>query len=148
MQCEICGSEAQLYIVEVEGSKLRVCKSCAKFGKLIAPLKSTSKPPVKKKIEVTKPIEIIVADYSKRIKRAREALNLKQEDFAKKINEKLSLIHKIETGAITPHIKLAKKIEQFLKIRLVEVYEESYIPKKSKKELKLTVGDLVKIKKR
>ena len=42
-------------------------------------------------------LQVIVDDYAEKIKNAREKLGLKQKDFAKKINLKESLIHKIET---------------------------------------------------
>ena len=130
----------------LEGSVLSVCKSCSKYGKIIEIKKSKpAQEPPKKIIRIEEPIEVIVPDFSLKIKNARESLKLKQEELAKKISKKASVIHKLESGHLTPSISLAKKLESFLNIKLIEQYEEE------KKEINLkdedlTIGDLIKIK--
>ena len=92
-------------------------------------------------------IETIVPGYGRIIKKKREELGLKQEDFARKINEKVSLIHNIESEHFEPSINLARKIERFLKIKLVEQFEEQ-LSGKSKKLTstdEMTIGDIIKI---
>ena len=87
-------------------------------------------------------------DYAEKIKKKREKLGIEQKDFAKQVRERDSLISKIETGTIEPNIKLARKLERHLKIKLVEEYQEK--PKllaKSEGE-GVTIGDMIKIKKR
>ena len=77
-------------------------------------------------------------------------MGLKQEDFAKKINEKLSVVSGIESGRHKPSMELAKKIGRFLRISLVEEIEdkeEEKIAGKGASE-ELTIGDLIKIRKR
>ena len=152
MPCDICGSEEKLYHVVIEGTELQVCKSCSRFGKILKPVKEERKEEKKaEKIEEVhekEVVEMIVSDFSSKIRKKREQLGLKQEEFAKKINEKESVIHKLETGEITPSLKLAKKLEKFLKIKLIEEYEEGSaikIPKEKPEEM--TIGDLIKIKK-
>ncbi len=153
MTCDMCGSEENLYKADIEGSILNVCKSCSRFGKIIAEIKEPEK--IKhKKIIITEPepepeiIEMVVEDFAEKIRNKREKLGLKQEDFAKMISEKESVIHKLETGEFQPSIELAKKLEKALKIKLIEEYEE-----KHKKTAKIssgptTIGDLIKIKTR
>ena len=96
----------------------------------------------------TEAMEMVVNDYAERIRKKREHLRLKQEEFAKKMNEKESLIQKIESGHFEPSINLAKKIGRFLKIRLVEDYKESHEKQTKTKTNSFTIGDLIKIGKK
>ncbi len=153
MQCDLCGAKTEnLFRAIVEGTELNVCKDCAKYGKVIE--KKPIKPVVEKKEYVKKPIEsekeviqVIVPDFAQRIKKKRESLGLKQKEFAKKISEKESLIHNIETESFKPSIILARKLEKFLKIKLVEEYEEEHKKSSETKPDEFTIGDLIKIKK-
>jgi putative transcription factor len=79
------------------------------------------------------------------IKEAREKLNLKQEDLAKHINEKVSILHKVETGSIKPPIALARKLEYALKISIVKKAEEVLIKKEKHSSDQVTIGDLIKL---
>ena len=144
MQCELCGSNKTLVKALIEGSTLNVCTDCSKFGKVI----SQHKIEKIEKIKQTKPeeIEIIIDGYSKLIKNAREKLNLKQEELAKKISEKVSVIHLIETGHLEPNIDLAKKLERFLNIKLIKTIKEVSMNKKIIKSSTLTIGDIIKMK--
>ena len=99
---------------------------------------------VKKKGEF---VDNIVSDYSVKIKESREKLRLTQKELGEKIAEKESIIHKIESGLMEPSLKLAKKLESFLKIKLIEIYEEDKIKKIDFKSDKLTIGDLLNMKK-
>lgn len=149
----MCGKEDQLFKTEIEGTELNVCKACSRYGKVITlikvEVKQEKKPKIvgKKEGESQKEVAFtIVEDYANRIKKAREKLGMKQEEFAKKINEKESLIHKIETEHFEPNISLAMKIERFLKIKLIEQYEESHIKKAEAESDSFTIGDILKTK--
>ena len=152
MVCDMCGSDKRLYRAEVEGTVLNVCEACAKFGQVKGPI---PRPEVSKKKEFkpVKPIskdqllQRLVEDFSEIIKTKREKLGLKQEDFAKKINEKESLIQKIETGNFKPSIKLARKIEGFLKVSLVEQMPNSPVAMGKSKTESFTLGDFIRVKK-
>ena len=133
--CEMCGSENMLFKVEIESSILNVCKYCAKHGKIIANVRDKKfvekmqkkrekqqKTPLISRNEI---VQNLIEGFHEIIKKKREHLNLKQEDLAKKINEKLSIIHKIETGHFEPSINLARKIERFLKISIIEQVSSS-----------------------
>ena len=148
--CDMCGSETYLVVADIEGTELNVCNKCAKHGKIIKKIEPVRKNSyVRKKRE--KPIEKeiierIVNNYGKLIKTAREKLDLKQDDFARKINEKTSLIHGLESEHHEPSIKVAKKIEKFLKIKLVEEEQIEETEISTTKSEALTIGDLIKIK--
>jgi len=61
-----------------------------------------------------------------RIKNARERMGLSQEELAAQLNEKATLIKKIEQGEVKPPIELARKLEKFLKIQIIEEVTEDY----------------------
>jgi len=62
----------------------------------------------------------LVEDYGQRIKKAREKAGLKQAAFAQKINEKQSLLRKIEREEVLPSEAVRRKIERSLNISLSE----------------------------
>ena len=143
--CDICGEERELLNAIVEGSLLNVCESCSKFGNVIVVShpKKEEKPIKRSSVEV---INVIKPDFPTLIKEAREKLNLKQKDLALRINEKDSVIHKLETGSFQPTILLARKLERELKIDLVEIYQETH-ETINLKDNQLTIGDLLKLRK-
>ena len=149
----MCGAKTKLFKTVIESTEMNVCRDCAKFGKVIGEIKEKEKP---KKIEKIKKdtgpdievLQVTVEDYAEKIKNAREKLGLKQKDLAKKLNEKASLIHKIETSSFEPNMNLARKLEKFLKIKLVEQHEEVHTEGTESKSDIFTIGDFVKIKKR
>lgn len=150
MNCEICGKQEVLYKAIVEGSELLVCSGCGRFGKIISQAQIEQKP-FPKKHELPKKnkesIDIIVQNYGELIKKAREKIGLSQEDFAKKINEKISVVHKLETSTFEPSIEFARKLEKFLKVKLVLEYEETGKVNNAKGNDTVKIGDVVKIKK-
>ncbi|AJF62602.1 MAG: hypothetical protein QT11_C0001G0459 [archaeon GW2011_AR20] len=141
--CELCGRSEILTKAIIESSLLNVCENCAKFGKAILVKQHAAAKPLKQK--TTEIINIINPDYPGIIKNAREKLGMKQEDLAKKIDEKLSVMHKLETGNLQPTLLLAKKLEKILNIKLIEVYQETN-EKLNLKDSTLTIGDLVNLK--
>ncbi|MEM1666659.1 MAG: multiprotein-bridging factor 1 family protein [Nitrososphaerota archaeon] len=67
-----------------------------------------------------------VEGFHVRIKNARERMGLSQEELAAQLNEKATLIKKIEQGEVKPSIELARKLEKFLKIQIIEEVTEDY----------------------
>lgn len=153
--CEMCGKDLPLFRAFIEGSELKVCKGCASFGKLIGPVAQPPKREKKKEKEDAaknaepEVIQSIVSGYGEIVKKARESKGLKQEELARKINEKESLIHKVETGHYEPNLLLAFKLEKFLGIKLVEetTVEKSGGKKPAESGGAFTIGDLIKEKK-
>lgn len=139
MQCEICGSDSpKLRLIEIEGSQLLACFSCASSGKIIEEDISRSKEKklsrmdavVRKKEQrpfSAKKLDLgldIVDDYGSRVRKARNSKGLTRKELAKKLFEKESIIEKIEKGSFKPSDKLIEKIEKFLKISLRGEFSE------------------------
>lgn len=154
MICEMCGKEGRLFKALVEGSELSVCEKCATFGKVLRPLQDESPRKIgPKKDEVIKimvkeePEETLVDNLGTLVKDRREQLKLKQDQLAKRINEKESLIQKIESGHVKPDLKVARKLEQYLNIKLFEEIEHKRVSTQKRLSGPLTIGDLITIKK-
>src|SRR3989338_4596212 len=147
MLCDMCGNPGKLFKTIVEGTELSVCQECSRFGKVVGVIELT-RPIAKAKSEETKTevMELLVEDYAEKIRKKRESLGLNQDEFAKKLNEKESLIQKIESGHFEPSIGLAKKISRILQIKLVEEYEERHEKQPRPKIEGFTLGDFIKIK--
>jgi len=160
-ECPICGSIiwGKGIKVLIEGAKIVVCQVCAKHGKkIITPEKSVVRQTRNlqlrrdfKKSEFEDNFEI-VDDFNHRIRKVRQTLKLNQDQFAQKLNEKPSLIRRIEAGKVQPTIKLAKKIEKVYKIKLLEktnkVEASIQTDKFLKKPTGSSLGDIAFIKKK
>lgn len=159
MYCEVCGKKIDKpYVVRIEGTEMKTCRECAKFGvehktwsrfpkKRALPKAEARKRKSKPKIAQEVSFEV-VENYSEIIRGIREKLGLSREDFGKKINEKASVIARLETGKMVPDIKLAKKMEKIFGIKLLEKVEEEKISISSLGSAELTIGDIIKIKKK
>lgn len=75
------------------------------------------KPPPLKKINMMDEM-ILDHEFPSLIRNARSQKGLTHEQLGQKINEKVTLIRKVETGSIRPDEILAKKLERFLGIKL------------------------------
>lgn len=134
--------------VKVEGSILSVCASCARFGVAIDPppapvhVSDSSFQPMRPPGPAAAPLPLgdrlsagrrrleerdlyrelpemeLAPDWSKRIRAAREKLAWTPDDLAKKLNEKKSVVLKIESDGFRPSDAMVRKIEHLLKIRL------------------------------
>ena len=163
-ECPVCGSViwGKGQQVLLEGAKMTVCQVCAKHGKKIKSSHSPSHTTPSGDIRQKKPQqgsfrkvisvieEELVSDYAKKIRNARNANNLTQEQFAQKINEKPSLLRRIEAGKAKPTIKLAKKLESVYKIKLLKKTDEVEVDtrKYMKKATGSSLGDIAFIKKK
>ncbi len=65
-------------------------------------------------------MEEIAADYDQTIRQAREAAGLSREELGQQLNEKASLIRKLERGESLPSDDVRRKLERALDIDLVE----------------------------
>jgi uncharacterized protein (TIGR00270 family) len=74
--------------------------------------------------------EALVVDYPVRIRSAREKKKLSQKELAASINEKWSIINKLETGDMRPSDSLTAKLERALNISLKEKLEDVQVEKK------------------
>lgn len=154
INCDLCGKvDERLNRTLIEGVELNVCSVCSKFGKVIAPVKRFSAKEQHKMFEKQsriqkkeEKIELLVENYADIIKKKRESMGLGLKDFASKISEKESTMHKIETGTLYPDLSLAKKLEKALGVKLIEEYEERNESFKRKREEGFTLGDFIKVK--
>ncbi len=145
--CELCGKEALLVVAEIEGGEVEVCPGCAKYGVV---KRRAGKPQVLPQ-PLPKPEEPeygIVADYALLIRSARELKGMTQEDFAKLLSEKESILAKWEAGTLKPSIETARKLEKKLGIRLIELDETISVKLDKGRSDELTLGDFVKVRKR
>ena len=149
----MCSSEGRLFRAIIEGAELTVCENCSKFGDILKEIKVQEPVKVKGKTIIsddkepeTEVMDLLVEDCAEKIRKKRESLGLKQKDFAKRINEKESVVQKIESGHFEPSIDLARKIGSFLKIRLVEEYKEVHEKQAQTKSESFTIGDIIKTK--
>ena len=144
MNCELCGSKPAVYDSEIEGTWMKVCQDCSKFGKTKKP--SVVKMVIKeKRPEIVEPEFILVKGYGSMVKRAREKLGLKQEEMAKRLNERESLLHQIESEHFKPGVILARKLERELRIKILDEVKESdegIAPNKDGGSF--TLGDMMK----
>lgn len=62
----------------------------------------------------------VAQDYDQRIRTARESAGLSQEELANQLNEKASLIRKLERGDSLPSDTVQQKLERALDIDLTE----------------------------
>lgn len=89
----------------------------------------------------------LVQDYDDRIRSARESKGYSQEELAKSLNEKASLIRKLEHGNSLPSDEMQRKLERALDISLSaggEYGDEDY---DSDSDIGTqTLGDVVKRK--
>ena len=150
MGCEMCGKSQVEYAIEIEGTSLKVCESCKEYGQTVSKLSTptaNTRRPVYKVVDRAEMLEFITEGFGQKIKSARERQNMTQEDFAKKINEKLSTYHNVESGHLTPNIALARKLERALSIKLVEQIETGPLHMKSQAPQSMTLGDVMRNKK-
>jgi len=137
MRCEMCGKETPTPVrALVERSTLVVCPACVKFGKTLGPVAvprpaahaarspapGVARQPAAAAAEdaVFEEGPALAEDFGTRLRRAREQLGLTQEQLGAKINERQSVVAKLETGAFTPDDPLRRKLERTLGVTLVE----------------------------
>jgi putative transcription factor len=150
--CDLCGRRAEsLNRVIVEGGVLSACGDCSAFGRVIKiekpVMEEETRPPRIIQASSFERVESINPDYASMIKSAREKLKLKQEEVAVRIAEKESTVQGVESGHIEPSIRLARKFEQFFRIKLIEQKEEKREKSLNLGSESLTIGDLLKLRK-
>ncbi len=155
MRCEVCGAEirGQPYRRIIEGGRMTVCGRCASFGTAEwNPDRPRDRPrgrPVQRRprseVEAAE-TTAMVDDYGAKIRKARQRMGMNVEDLARKINEKESVIKKLEKEELTPDGKLIQKIRGALKIELLEVGEAPVAaPAARRASTGRTLGDIWKL---
>lgn len=88
----------------------------------------------------------IATDYDDRIRNARESEGLTQEELANELNEKASLIRKLERGDVLPSDEVQSKLEKKLEITLTEGTDVEDTEWSGGSSGKMTLGDVVERK--
>ena len=163
MECEICGKpvpDNNPIRAKIEGSVMVVCKECSRLGKI---QKAPPKPKFVKQNKTKRPAstrnrsysrreeptEELIEDFSMEVRKARERKDWSREDLGKKINERVSVINRIETGKMTPDTKLTQKLEKALNIKLVEKVDSVDLNQfVSSSSGERTLGNIMKIKRK
>ncbi|NHJ47665.1 MAG: TIGR00270 family protein [Asgard group archaeon] len=91
--------------------------------------------------------KVLIDDFGGVIKEARKARGWSLEQFAQMINEKASLLQKLEKNEFNPTDSLITKIERKLDLSLREEASTPYYTGPSSKK-ETTLGDVVKLKKK
>ncbi|MFX1518716.1 MAG: multiprotein bridging factor aMBF1 [Promethearchaeota archaeon] len=175
--CELCGNVIEGRGIErlIEGTTMIVCSKCARFGEApkrsppvttttsITPVrrrkKRTTRTPTsksrRKKVSIPSPEKFfslyeVVEDYSTVIRKAREKMELTQEELGQELNEKVSVIQKIETGRVKPtDPKFIIRLEHTLDIKIHKPIEkEEYTPPTTKGKDFTTLGEVVTFRKK
>lgn len=138
-ECELCGEPMQsVYGVNIDGVELRVCVSCAKGKRVIYKEEERRKGRAKahpKAVSPKKKETELVDDYGSRVRKAREAMKLPTKVLAELINEKESLLIRVEAQRTLPDPRLTRKLEKALGIKLEQEAEEvSHLRDGSRKE--------------
>jgi putative transcription factor len=141
----MCGAETDdPTTIQTEGTQLEVCSNCTEFGTVLhdeereKSKKSSGSgssssgggggttrqsPPSSGGGPTHDPMDelgTLAPDYDQRVRDARERAGMKQEELADDLNEKLSLIRKIERGEMRPSEDVRRKLESSLGISLTE----------------------------
>jgi len=163
--------------VKIEGAELDVCDDCTEFGTEVrteepaststkystsssgsGPGSGSSGSPSggstgsssggrSRRDDVYDDLEELAPDYGDRIRQAREGAGMSQEDLAKQLNEKASLIRKLEHGDTLPSDDVQTKIERALDVDLtVSAGDEDAEWSGGSSTGEYTLGDMVERK--
>ncbi len=162
-QCEMCGSEAPVTLVEIDHVELYACPKCAKFGKPVfqrtkkkptrftPTIKKPNKPPQKRIRQPKKDFlhdKILVDGYGPLISEARRERGLGRAEFAQIIKEKETLLARIETEKVLPTDRVVAKIERELEIELKTEVSDERTPVADFISNSTTLGSIAKIKRK
>ncbi|MBT3297480.1 TIGR00270 family protein [archaeon] len=170
-KCEMCGKEDRLRRAKVEGTELNVCGNCTKYGEVVKSNNYYSSKDSKnqnfrrKTVKIEGPEYELVPDYNKIILKIRQDKDMKQEDFANSINERLSVLQKWENGTLKMRIGTARQLERMFHVKLLKLVKNNTSENKNEdsddkdNELRkftsnkkssdgLTLGDFIKVRKK
>jgi putative transcription factor len=170
----MCGAdESSLTTTKVEGAELELCENCQGFGTTVETQESSSSTSkystssssgtsgssggstggstgsggsTRRKKDMFDDMDELAGDYDDRIREAREAESLTQEELANQLNEKASLIRKLERGDILPSDDVKAKLEKKLEITLTEGADVDDTEWSSGSGQSMTLGDVVERK--
>lgn len=173
--CEMCGKpmrKREAKVVYVEGTRLVLCSSCyskvskravsaelresAQKNELARPSPGkpglTTQKTIKTSLKAGKAVDEyeVVPDYHERVRKAREKLGWSQKVLANAVKESENVIKRIEAGRLVPSIDLARRLENVLKIQLLEPVVDTEVSTSKnlgKGSTGLTIGDVMVLRK-
>ena len=137
-----------MYRAVVEDSQMTVCNACSKYGHVTGKVRQVVEVKKKPKQAKEEPVEVVVSNFGELLRKKREQDGMSQKEFARKIAEKESILHKMETGSLVPTMETARKLERMLSLKLVEEITEEASGERKKDDQVMTLGDFVTIKTR
>ncbi len=167
----MCGKDVPNTLsMMVEGTKLNLCPSCAKFGDSHGPSNRSdngaypstgaNRAAIEERLEKrerrmqTRDIYAanggteLISDYGAVVRKARQKAGMNEEDFARSINEKKGIILKVESQSLVPDDKLVTKLEKALNIKLKEVIKDGEVVGGGPKSNGMTLGNFIKVEKK
>ncbi len=143
--CEVCGEKPAVKRVRLEGTVLDACEKCSRGGSELPRMPERLAAPKAVSRSFEGEALTLVPNFSKLVRNAREARELTREQVARELREKESVIARTERGT-TPPIPVARKLEKFFKIKLLEIYEKKKFEFKESGDEDLTLGDVLRVK--
>ncbi|MCX8199911.1 MAG: multiprotein-bridging factor 1 family protein [Candidatus Micrarchaeota archaeon] len=134
--CEVCGAKKAVKAAIIEGVRLEVCVDCARLGKVIEnPAVAIQKPKTggvsgsaahrrDKKAALESSREEIVEDYAEILRKQISRIGISYSQLARSIDENESYLKRVVHGDTLPTLKLAKKLEKALNVKITEIPEE------------------------
>ncbi len=143
-QCDMCGEQGTQLKALIEGVQMDVCRTCAAFG-MVLHRPVGVQPHNRQLVQQAKqePVERVIETAGELIKAYREKFKLTQDELALKLAEKSSLLNKMEAGKMLPNLAIARKLERFFDIVLVEKAQESDDVNPRSKPSQFTIGDML-----
>lgn len=147
-KCELCGEETNSTTkIKLEGARLKVCSSCSDMGEKVNTGKKRRNKGKRKTSSTPRESRVLVKDYGKKVKKARESKSLTQAELADLMNEKESWISKIEAERLKPDSKQGKKLKKHLGVELYTNPEVSNVDTSGgTDDRSATLGDVADIK--
>ena len=144
--CDMCGRQESLVTAEIEKVEMKVCQNCARFGTVRR--RAESMPVPQKRMHKEQPFRVI-SNYASVLRQSREKQKLNQEDFARFLQEKESIVAKWEQGRMSPSVDVARRLEKMLGVSLVvEDVEQSFERDSNVRKDGFTLGDFMKVRKK
>ncbi|MEM3364453.1 MAG: multiprotein-bridging factor 1 family protein [Candidatus Micrarchaeia archaeon] len=133
--CEVCGAKKAVKTAIIEGVRLEVCMDCAKLGKIVESSTTTiarqksgdahiGMKKENKKAALESSREEIVEDYAEILQKQISRIGISYGQLARSIDENESYLKRVVHGDTLPTLKLAKKLEKALNVKITEVPDE------------------------
>ena len=143
----MCGKETVLVTADVENVEMKVCQNCSRFGVV---RQKADAPHFQQQKMHKDPALKVTANYASIVRQIREKRGLSQEDFAKYLQERESIVAKWEQGKMQPSVEVARRLEKLLGIALIEDDADVSFTKEktSSNSQAFTLGDFIKVRKK